>query len=122
MMQTPTTMAAVTNGGVANLAAGGSPIRALETIYQNTSGKYLLIRVRASKVVAAASSFAMQLLSDNSNAPSAVADSETLYNDGAVNRTLLPRMWFLVAPGDYYQVHDVTGGGALLSWYEWTMG
>ncbi|MEA3199496.1 MAG: hypothetical protein QOE90_924 [Thermoplasmata archaeon] len=104
-----------------DLSAGGAGTRALTTVYQNLSGRTLLVMVRTSKNTGAAASTQTTAFCDANPAPATIVDTDLQTNFGAIAAVLAERVSFLVPPGAYYEVSG-TVGLVLGAWHEWTFG
>lgn len=88
-----------------------SPARALRTAYQNTTGELMLVEVTDNAPGGTGSTWAM--VDANASPTTWVAE---MTNSAAYERPL----FFVVPPGDYYEV-DYDTPATLQNWIEWTL-
>jgi len=89
-----------------------SASRALGTIYQNTSGKPMMVAVTA----IAANGGSLIGVTDSASSPTTVVISAQ--NASATGMNIAVSFWVL--PGNYYKVYTATGTATSPIWTEWT--
>jgi hypothetical protein len=97
---------AISTGGVTTQT---SPSRALGTVYQNTTGKPMLVTA----TVQASSGFGFTAKCDGSNPPGTTVGIGSIGGSGLT--AYIPAS-FWVLPGYYY---EITGSGPIVNWLEW---
>jgi hypothetical protein len=85
------------------------PSRALNTVYQNTTGKPMFVTVD----VQTSSGFGFNCLTDGSNPPGTTVTNGSI-GGSALTAYISASFWVL--PGNFY---EVTGQGPLVYWTEW---
>jgi hypothetical protein len=100
----------ITDSG--DLGPAGANTRGLTTIYQNTTSKTLFVIAQFNTVTNGA---VLSAISDASSTPSDVVDTQTDGTFVSGDATA----FFLVPPGDYYQITLASGTGALSYWHEY---
>lgn len=99
--------------------------RALDSVYQNTSGKIMFVTVSVTHVVVGAGQSAKNIAyveAADATPDTAVAQIFTSYGSAALNQCL--SMTFAVPVNSYYKVSDEDGGGGastLAYWTEWAI-
>jgi hypothetical protein len=91
---------------IANITTQTSPGRALNTVYQNATGKPMMVMV----TVTIGTSSVFNIYTDAANPPTTPA--------GGANVTGASSVSFWVMPGNFYRV-VLTGTGNLNTWVEW---
>ena len=99
-------------GGGITTQSNVTATRALNTVYQNTSGKVMFITVAA---YPSAASILLSLYTDTANPPT------TLANQFYAGTNITVTVSGFVLPGSYYEVKSSIGPPTVLStWMEWT--
>jgi hypothetical protein len=99
------------NSGVTAQTNYSGGTRTLNSIYHNTTGKPLFVAV-SSQI---ASGTLSQALTDSSATPSLIV-AQTNATSGSA--ALIQQMFFVVLPGNYYEVNSAAGT-TLYNWVEW---
>ncbi len=106
---------AIYNGPSTQSDVTGS--RAIDgTVYQNTTGKPMTVKVLISLGDSGSGAYAIAN-SDSSNPPTTVVDKQGKVT-GAQDHDLYMSLTFTVLPGNYYKVTG-TGNPTLTNWIEW---
>ena len=99
------------------------PVRALDTIYQNTTGRPLLILVtcRCVRADVAGAYAEFGALVEDVTPPTVCSSTEGLYTADNNADDVWGNITFAVPNGYYYQVYSGTGGvGSSVTLIEWT--
>ena len=111
------------SGGVISASGGGvstqnvvTGSRALSTVYQNTTGKTMFVTVQ---IQSAASNVNVDFMTDSSNPP--VTEVGGLYSGSTISTFEALQGFFIVLPGNYYEVVNNGGAGSqtIINWTEW---
>ncbi len=89
-----------------------TPVRAMETVYQNTTGRPILVVLTLQNADAPEDNF--RILSDAANPPT--VDIAAGYIMASPNRSSVA---FVVAPSNYYKATNPIGASTILRWEEW---
>lgn len=79
--------------------------RALDTVYQNTTGKPLFVAIVYTATTGSGSAY-----TDSANPPT------TLVGMSSVSQQ---QICFIVLAGNYYKLQQAVGGNSIVSWVEW---
>jgi len=93
------------------------PSRALDTIYQNTSGKIKVVSV--SITTTAEEVETVESLTDSATPPTTVINKQG--SADSTSGALRFSMTFIVLVNHYYKVAISTGSPTLLEWHEWDL-
>jgi len=94
------------------------PLRAMDTIYQNTSGKNLFVAVSLSIDGDAAEQATAQI---GSGTPPGITVADLKLGTTATSAAMRVSCTFIVQPGWYYRVVSDSGSPWLLEWHEWEL-
>ena len=100
------------------------PIRAIGTVYQNTSGKLLIVVASIALDTVASTDTAKATALNDTVTPPVSEDGEIESSLGAAGQTETLQIIMLVPNGNYYEItKTVTGTGTatLVKWIEYTL-
>lgn len=100
------------------------PSRAIGTIYQNTSGKLLIVVASIALDTVAATDTAKCTALNDTVTPPVSEDGQIESNLGAVGQTETLQIIILVPSGNYYEITSTvtgTGTATLIKWTEYTL-
>lgn len=95
------------------------PVRVLTTIYQNTTGRPILVIVSATMNKAAGEDCFMNALIEDVTPPTDTVARAGLYVGSAV-QVITQTLSFFVPNGYYYRISDFSTGASTITIIEWT--